>query len=221
MSDQDNFNHMQKLDQLFRIFMVYELHTHEPPWTWSGDFSVQTSAILDKFSTDSGVNDLQKTISRFVATAKINRSTPLNPKFIHRLLIEMDKLWLYHGEQLTQEQEQWVGDAMSSFLEKSLNQIETHRYVFVVMNPSSMVRLEYLLRCLGLMGSMRAFRHALPFSKGIRGEIVSCLRKGSLCWAKNQLKDLQRNQNAIVKFSFTLIADIELGLKYYHPIFDT
>lgn len=160
---------------------------------------------------------------RFVAVAQINRSTPIDPKFIHRLLVEVEKLWNQppNQEQITKELELWLAESMNGFVDKSLSQIRRHRDVFPALHPPSLHRLEFLLRCLGLIGSMKAFRQVCPFNKGVRGEVVGALRKGSVQWAQYYLRESQKVSNSMVCFTTTLIANIQLGLNYYHSIFDT
>lgn len=84
----------------------------------------------------------------------------------------------------------------------------------------SLIRLEFLLRCLGLLGSMRAFRAVCPFNKGVRGEVVNALRKGSIMWGQNVLRESQCLPNPLSNFVTTLTADIQLGQTYYHALFD-
>lgn len=153
---------------------------------------------------------------------RLNRSTPIDPKFVHRLLIDVDKLWNQPNQEvLSREMEQWLAEGMTGFVDKSLNQIRRHRDVFPALHPPSLIRLEFLLRCLGMLGNMKAFRQVCPFNKGVRGEIVGSLRKGSVQWAQHFLRESQRSQNPLVNFATTLIADLQLGITYYHPLFDS
>lgn len=135
--------------------------------------------------------------------------------------MDIDKLWNLNQEPLTRELEQWLAEAMNGFVDKSLNQIRRHRDIFPALHPPSLVRLEFLLRCMGVMGAMKAFRQVCPFNKGVRGEIVGALRKGSVQWAQFFLRESQRLQNSMVYFTTTLIANLQLGLTYYHSLFDT
>jgi BAI1-associated protein 3 len=203
------------------VFMVHELQTHEPSWTWSGDVAGPALTVLHQMAVQADLSELQCALAKFVASIKLNRRTALDPKYIHRLLIEVDRYWVQvNNEPLGHEAEQWLAEAMNGFVEKSLSQMRRHREIFPALHPPSLVRLEFLLRCLGLLGSMRAFRQVCPFSKGVRGEIVNSLRKGSVQWAQIQLRDSLRQQNPLVNFSTMLIADLQIGLTYYHSIFD-
>lgn len=157
----------------------------------------------------------------FVAVVKVNMISPLDPKQIHRMLNELDRLWNQpQSEPLSKELQLWLAEAMSTFVDKSLEQIRKHRDVFPALHPPSLNRLEFLLRCLGVLTTMKAFRQVCPFNKGVRGEIVAALRKGSMMWAENNLRESQKMPNAMVCFTSTMVANLRLGLSYYHSVFD-
>ena len=61
------------------------------------------------------------------------------------------------------------------------------RSLFGPARHSSSSKLDYLLRCLTLLDTMRAFRRCCPFHKEIRGEIVAAVRKGAAEWVANEL----------------------------------
>ncbi|XP_055846829.1 BAI1-associated protein 3 [Episyrphus balteatus] len=221
-SEEDNEIEISKIEKLQMVFMAHEVSTHEPTWTWTGELPGPALTILHQMAVQGDLVELHCALARFVAAVKLNRTTPIDPKFIHRLLIDVDKLWNQpNQEALTRELEQWLAEAMTSMVERSLNQIRRHRDIFPSLHPPSLIRLEFLLRCLGLLGSMKAFRQVCPFNKGVRGEIVGSLRKGSIQWGQMVLRDSQRSPNPLVNFTTTLIADIQLGLTYYHSLFDT
>lgn len=221
--DEDCHDHdIKKLERLQKVMMSHEIITHEPSWTWSGDLPGPSLQILHQMAVQNDLTDLHCALARFVATIQLNRCTPIDPKFIHRLLVELDRMWNAPNQtKVSREIEQWLAEAMTNFVEKSLCQIRQHRDIFPALHPPSLIRLEYLLRCLGLLGSMKAFRQVCPFSKGVRGEIVGALRKGSIQWAQFFLRETQRLYSSLIYFATTLIASIQLGLIYYHPLFDS
>ncbi|CAD7082875.1 unnamed protein product [Hermetia illucens] len=221
-SEEDNAAEISKIEKLHMVFMAHELSTHEPSWTWNGELPGPALTILHQMAVQGDLSDLQCVLARYVAAVRLNRSTPIDPKFVHRLLIDVDKLWNQPNQEvLSREMEQWLAEGMTGFVDKSLNQIRRHRDVFPALHPPSLIRLEFLLRCLGMLGNMKAFRQVCPFNKGVRGEIVGSLRKGSVQWAQHFLRESQRSQNPLVNFATTLIADLQLGITYYHPLFDS
>lgn len=221
-SEEDSSIEVQKLERLQTVFMNHEIAQHQPSWTWNGELPGPALTILHQSAVQADLNDLHCALARYVAGVRINRSKSLDPKFIHRLLVDVDRMWNQSNlSVITKDLDQWLADAMTGFVEKSLTQMKHHREIFPALHPPSLNRLEFLLRCLGLLGSMKAFRQVCPFSKGIRGEIVGALRKGSVQWAHQTLREAHRSSVPIVYFTSTLIADLQIGLTYYHALFDT
>lgn len=68
---------------------------------------------------------------------------------------------------------------------------------------------------------MKAFRQVCPFNKGVRGEIVGALRKGSDQWAQHYVRESMKVSNSMVCFATTLVANLQLGLNYFHSVFDS
>ncbi|XP_037939126.1 BAI1-associated protein 3 [Teleopsis dalmanni] len=220
-SEEDSEIEITKIEKLHAVFMQHEVSTYEPSWTWTGDLPGPALTILHQLAVQADLSDLHCAMARFVAAVKLNRTTPLDPKFVHRLLGDVEKHWNHpNQEALTRDLEQWLAEAMTGFVERSLNQIRRHRDIFPALNPPSLIRLEFLLRCLGLLGSMRAFRAVCPFNKGVRGEVVNALRKGSVMWGQNVLRESQCLPNPLANFVTTVTADIQLGQSYYHALFD-
>lgn len=220
-TEDDDTVKIQRYEQLQRVFMLHEVLKHEPTWTWPGELSGPALTIMNQMAMQDDISDLQTAVARFFAAAKLNESTPIDPKFIHRLLQQLDRFWVHSSSQLPHEIELQLAESMNEFVQKSLDQIRRHRDIFPSLHSPSLTRLEFLLRSLGFLGSMRAFRKVSPFSRGVRGEIVAHLRKGSVDWAQAQLREAQRTSNPIAHFITTLTADIQLGLTYYHSLFDT
>lgn len=211
-----------KLQRLNYAMLAHEVSTHEPSWTWSGDLPGPALTILHQMAIQNDLSELQCAIARFIAVVQLNRNSPMDPKFIHRTLQDLDRLWnLNQPNKLSREAEQWLADAFNNFIDKSLGQIRAHREVFPALHTPSLVRLEFLLKCLGVFGKFQAYKQVCPFSKGIRGEVVGALRKGSIQWADFFLRESQRLHSSLIFFVTTISANIQLGLDYYHPLFDT
>lgn len=220
-SEEDNFNEVKKLEKLQTVFMAHERDKHEPSWTWGGDLPGPALTILHQMAIQADLSDMHCALARYVAAVRLNQTSPMDPKFIHRLLSDVDRLWNQpNQEMLTREEEQWLACTIGRFIDKSLDQVRRHREIFPALHPPSLVRLEFLLRSMGLLSTMKAFRQVCPFNKGIRGEIVASLRRGSISWAQHALREAQRTNNCLVLFTSTLLSDLQLGLTYYHNIFD-
>lgn len=222
--DLTNYHDMQKMERVLRTIMSHELATHEPSWTWSGDLPAAALAILHQLQIQCDLTDLQYALTRFIAAVQLNRCTPIDSKFIHRLLLDVDRLWNLPNQNrhIPKDVVPWMAEALTFYVEKSKSQIRQHRDIFPALHPPSLIRMEYMLRCMGLLGTMKAFRTFCPFHKGIRGEMVSELRKGTVQWAHFFLRqETNRQYSTLLCFATTLIASLQLGLTYYHPLFDS
>lgn len=221
--DQANFHNMQRLERLMRVMMTHELATHEPSWTWSGDLPTTALSLLHQMQIQSDLSDLLSALTRFIAAIQLNRSTPIDPKYIHRLLVDIDRLWNMPSQnrKLSPDIEQWTAEMIGHYVEKSLSQIRKHRDIFPALHQPSLIRLEYMLRCMGLLSTMKAFRSFCPLSKGIRGEMVGALRRGTVQWAQFFLRETNRQYSTLIYFATTLISSLQLGLQYYQPLFDS
>lgn len=220
--DESSSDHdIWKLQRLHKVMMTHEILSHEPSWTWNGELPGPAVTILHQMSVQCDLSDLQCAIARFIAVTQLNRTTPIDPKFIHRLLLDLDRSWNQPNQnKLSREAEQWLAEAFNSFIEKSLRQIQAHRDIFPALHPPSLVRLEFLLKCLNIITKLQAYRQVCPFTKGVRGEVVGALRRGSIQWAEFFLRESQRVYHSLIYLVTTIIANIQLGLTYYQSLFD-
>lgn len=62
---------------------------------------------------------------------------------MHKLLSELDKVWC--ARTITKEEENWLAESFTMFLERSLNQIRKHRELYPALHPPSLVRYEISL----------------------------------------------------------------------------
>lgn len=93
-SEDDILVEIRKLERLHVVFMTHELQTHEPTWSWGGDIQGSALTILHQIAVQADLSELQCAMARFVAAVSLNNRTPLDPRFIHRLMIELDRFWV-------------------------------------------------------------------------------------------------------------------------------
>jgi BAI1-associated protein 3 len=86
-SEDDILVEIRKLERCYVVFMQHELLTHEPTWSWSGDIQGSALTILHQMAVQADLSELQCAMARFVAAISLNNRTPLDPKFIHRIML--------------------------------------------------------------------------------------------------------------------------------------
>ncbi|XP_013146719.1 PREDICTED: BAI1-associated protein 3 [Papilio polytes] len=96
-------------------------------------------------------------------------------------------------------------------------------YKLEARSQRSSYRLEYLLRCLNQLSQMKAFWRCCPFNKEIRSEIVGALRKGTAEWYEALCAQDTRSERGedLVNLITLVQIDLQQGLTYYHPLFET
>ncbi|XP_053994233.1 BAI1-associated protein 3 isoform X3 [Hylaeus volcanicus] len=223
-SEEDNWGELTQQERLYTIFLNHEMTKQGADFT--GELPQTALTILHQHAVQGDVTELQQALVRWVATS---RQPSCDPRILHRLLQELDNLWT--TDTLSRDEEQCLTDSFNEFLEITLKKVRQHRLLFPPLHRPSIAKLDYLLKCLGLLSNMKAFRTCCPFNKEIRGEIITALRNGTLDWYQDTRQqtmcyDKEPDQDADkVLQDFTnlvtaLLVDLEQGLTYYNSLFE-
>ncbi|EZA54548.1 BAI1-associated protein [Ooceraea biroi] len=224
-SEEDNWDELRQQERLYTVFLNHEMNKQGEDFI--GELPQTALTILHQHAIQGDVTELQQALIRWVASS---RHHAVDPRMLHRLLQELDNRW--HTETLSRDAEQCLADSFNNFLEVSLKRVRQHRVLYPPLYRPTISKLDYLLRCLGLLSNMKAFRTCCPFNKEIRGEIITALRKGTLDWYENTRQqtmchDQEPDQDADrVLQDFTnlvtaLLVDLEQGLLYYNSLFES
>ncbi|XP_015609061.1 BAI1-associated protein 3 isoform X2 [Cephus cinctus] len=223
-SEEDNWGELRQQERLHTVFLNHEMNRQGMDFT--GELPQTALTILHQHAVQGDVTELQQALIRWVATS---RQPAVDSKTLHRLLQDLDNLW--PTDTLSRDEEECLADSFNAFLEISLKQVRQHRILFPPLHRPAIAKLDYLLRCLGLLSNMKAFWKCCPFNKEIRGEIITALRKGTLEWYEDTRQqtmchDQEPDQDADrVLQDFTnlvtaLLVDLQQGLHYYNSLFE-
>ncbi|XP_017887694.1 BAI1-associated protein 3 isoform X2 [Ceratina calcarata] len=224
-SEEDNWGELRQQERLYTVFLHHEMNKQGEDFT--GELPQTALTILHQHAVQGDVTELQQTLVRWVTTS---RQPACDPKILHRLLQELDNVW--HTDTLSRDEGQCLADSFNEFLDIALRRVRQHRVLYPPLHRPSIAKLDYLLRCLGLLSNMKAFRACCPFNKEIRGEIITALRRGTLEWYEDTTQltmcyDKEPDQDADkVLQDFTnlvtaLLVDLEQGLTYYNSLFES
>ncbi|XP_046745944.1 BAI1-associated protein 3 isoform X1 [Diprion similis] len=223
-SEEDNWGELRQQERLYTIFLNHEMSKQGNEFT--GELPQTALTILHQHAVQGDVTELQQALIRWMATS---RQPGVDPRTLHRLLQDLDSLW--PTDTLSRDEEQCLADSFNVFLEMALNQVRQHRVLFPPLHRPAIGRLDYLLRCLGLLSNMKAFWKCCPFNKEIRGEIITALRKGTHDWYEETMNqtmyyDREPDQDAdkvlqdFTNLVTTLLVDLQQGLHYYNSLFE-
>ncbi|XP_034175454.1 BAI1 associated protein 3 isoform X2 [Osmia lignaria lignaria] len=224
-SEEDNWGELRQQKRLYTVFLNHEMNKQGEDFT--GELPQTALTILHQHAVQGDVTELQQALVKWVATS---RQPTCDPRILHRLLQELDNLW--HTDTLSRDEEQCLADSFNEFLEVTLKKVRQHRVLFPPLHRSSISKLDYLLKCLGLLSNMKAFRTCCPFNKEIRGEIITALRKGTLewyedtrqqtmCYDKEPDQDADKVLQDFTNLVTALLVDLEQGLTYYNSLFES
>ncbi|XP_076385473.1 BAI1 associated protein 3 isoform X7 [Megachile rotundata] len=224
-SEEDNWGELRQQKRLYTVFLNHEMNKQGEDFT--GELPQTALTILHQHAVQGDVTELQQALVKWVATS---RQPTCDPRILHRLLQELNNLW--HTDTLSRDEEQCLADSFNEFLEVTLKKVCQHRVLFPPLHRSSISKLDYLLKCLGLLSSMKAFRTCCPFNKEIRGEIITALRKGTLewyedtrqqtmCYDKEPDQDADKVLQDFTNLVTALLVDLEQGLTYYNSLFES
>ncbi|XP_064213370.1 BAI1-associated protein 3 isoform X2 [Tribolium castaneum] len=221
-SEEDNWTELIQHESLYATFVDYELKNwNRESWTWSGDLPGPALTILHQHAVQGDLTELQTAVARFVAACRVYLKHPLDPRWMLQLLTDIESAWMNFT--LTREEEMWLAEKFTAMQERWLQQLRHHRQLFPALHPPSLVRLEYVLRCLAYMSNMKAFWKCCPFNKEIRGEIVATLRKGTPEWfqsLKSSIMTSDEYDACFVDFCSEVYVHLQHGLSHYHPLFE-
>ncbi|XP_054287830.1 BAI1-associated protein 3-like [Macrosteles quadrilineatus] len=199
--------------------MQYKETPQHYSWQQCGALS-----ILHQHAIQGDITELQLAAVRWLAYSRTQPS--VDPRVLYKLLTSLENTWPM--EVLSREEEEWLADSFNIFLDYSLQLIRKHRILFPPHHRPSMSRLEHLLRCLGLLSSMKAYWKVCPFNKEVRGEIMQSLKKGTQEWYEEQHKGMANMRAdpdtrilALVKLITAFIVDLQKGTDYYNGLFES
>ncbi|CAK1586198.1 unnamed protein product [Parnassius mnemosyne] len=245
--DDDNWQQVRQHERLFGVLLAHEVETNIlnnaqdrkegescASGSWEGDLCGAAQTLLHQHAVQGDLSTLQAAIARFAAACRLNSDAPLDPKYMYKLLTELERTWIAHetltgggsgdsGAGASRDEERWLADCFGEFVERALHQLRLHRDLYPVLHNLSLNQLEFLLRCLNQLAQMKAFWRCCPFSKEIRSEVVGALRKGTAEWYEAlcaQDTKSERGEDLVNLITLVQI-DLQQGLTYYHPLFET
>ncbi|GAB6032871.1 hypothetical protein CHUAL_012069 [Chamberlinius hualienensis] len=214
-------------EKMLLNFIEYEIiRQGDDAYRWRGKLPVEAEVILHQHAIQNDLTELQQAISRWRAFSQKHREKSFDYSVLHRLLQKLNQAW--SNDHLTPEEEQTLTDSFTDFVEFSFSLLTKHREVFPPINKAAIYKLEFLLKCLGLMSDMQAFWRCCPFHKEIHLEIINCIKKGNIDWydklysqSRPQLKNEDSNIRGLIELVNLINFDLQKCLKYYNKLYES
>ncbi|KAK6476204.1 BAI1-associated protein 3-like isoform X1 [Huso huso] len=150
------------------------------PYSWSGDLSKPAWTVLSHHAVQTDLSPLQQAVIRWQSYSKHHQVQSMDYSFLLELLRSIEDKW--DPAALHRELEQSLAESFSVFTEYCLVLLKRMREVFPVTSTSAITRFDFLLRCLGQIHSMQAFKRVCPFRNELHVEITAVVKRSTLEW---------------------------------------
>ncbi|RXM32384.1 BAI1-associated protein 3 [Acipenser ruthenus] len=175
------------------------------PYSWSGDLSKPAWTVLSHHAVQTDLSPLQQAIIRWQSYSKHHQVQSMDYSFLLELLRSIEDKW--DPAALHRELEQSLAESFSVFTEYCLVLLKRMREVFPVTSTSAITRFDFLLRCLGQIHSMQAFKRVCPFRNELHVEITAVV------------KSLEAQLRILVQVVDAVHVDVHRSQNVYNKLF--
>ncbi|GFR18013.1 BAI1-associated protein 3, partial [Trichonephila clavata] len=228
--EDDNWKEVVEHQELFWVFIQYELKQHfGPSYEWAGDLPQPALTILHQHAIQGDITELQQTLCRWIMYSKQLMEVPLDYALLYQLLDDLSRAWGDLENPLSRDEEAALAESFNIFLDFCLKIIQKHRDLFPPGNDFTQHKLTHLLKCLSTLHGQKAFRWCCPFRHDLHVEITSSLKKGTLDWFNAQVanaeaqlkKDSKWTLKSLIDLINILNNDVYKGHMYYNEEFES
>ncbi|MGH0146839.1 UNVERIFIED_CONTAM: hypothetical protein FKN15_034849 [Acipenser sinensis] len=194
------------------------------PYSWSGDLSKPAWTVLSHHAVQTDLSPLQQAIIQWQSYSKHHQVQSMDYSFLLELLRSIEDKW--DPAALHRELEQSLAESFSVFTEYCLALLKRMREVFPVTSTSAITRFDFLLRCLGQIHSMQAFKSVCPFRNELHVEITAVVKRSTLEWYeatvssfKPEDSTLEAQLRILVQVVDAVHVDVHRSQNVYNKLF--
>ncbi|XP_029433484.1 BAI1-associated protein 3 isoform X2 [Rhinatrema bivittatum] len=193
-------------------------------YSWKGELSKPAVTVLSHHGVQTDLSALQLSVVRWRACSKHHQTQGMDYSYLLELLRRIEDQW--DPDMCQREQEQSLAESFNLFTEYCLSLLKRLRDIFPVHNATAVSRLEFMLRCLSEIHTMKTFKMVCPFHNELHLEIAAVLKKGTLEWYEtiySQQKPREKNEldrlRCLVRLADDVHEDIQRSHNVYNKLF--
>uniref|UniRef100_A0A3Q4BII3 Uncharacterized protein n=1 Tax=Mola mola TaxID=94237 RepID=A0A3Q4BII3_MOLML len=202
--------------KLLRQMLDYEhAHIKREPYNWNGQVCPAAWTVLTHHAVQTDLSPIQQAISRWQCYSSHHQTQRVCYSLLLRLLRTIDAEWdpaAVRGDLLS--------DSFRLYTEHCLCLMKNMRQVFPCTSAAAITRYELMLRGIGYMQNMRAFKTVCPLRNELHLDITTAVKS-----LEEQLKklvqvvdcvcaDVQRAQNTYNKLFYSTVKVDFLSISY-------
>ncbi|XP_054615348.1 BAI1-associated protein 3 isoform X2 [Dunckerocampus dactyliophorus] len=199
-------------------------HVKREPYNWNGQVSPPAWTVLTHHAVQTDLTRLQQAIIRWQCYSGHHRTQRVCYSLLLRLLRAIDAEW--DPPSVRGDLERQLSDSFRLYTEHCLCLMKNMRQVFPCTSAAAVTRYELMLRGIGYMQNMRAFKTVCPLRNELHLDITSAVKKGTSEWyeslvAQHKPEDgsLEEQLKKLVLVVDAVCTDVQRAQNIYNKLF--
>ncbi|XP_056434433.1 BAI1-associated protein 3 [Gadus chalcogrammus] len=180
---------------LTQILEYEHANVKREPYNWNGLVSPPAWTLLTHHAVQTDLSPLQQAIIRWQCYSSHHRGQRLCYSLLLRLLRAIDADW--DPPAVRGDLERQLSDSFRLYTEHCLCLMKNMRQVFPCTSPAAITRFELMLRGVGYMQSMQAFKTVCPLRNELHMDITTVVKKGTAEWYENIISQYKPEEGSL------------------------
>ncbi|KAG8006840.1 BAI1-associated protein 3 [Nibea albiflora] len=201
---------------LSQIVEYEHAHVKREPYNWNGQVCPPAWTVLTHHAVQTDLSPLQQAIVRWQCYSSHHRTQRVCYSLLLRLLRTIDAEW--DPVTVRGDLERQLSDSFRLYTEHCLCLMKNMRQIFPCTSAAAITRYELMLRGIGYMQNMRAFKTVCPLRNELHLDITTAVKKGSAEWYESLIARYKPEEGDIVHHPLTMQTLEEQLKKLVHVI---
>ncbi|XP_029014879.1 BAI1-associated protein 3 isoform X2 [Betta splendens] len=209
---------------LSQIVEYEHAHVKREPYNWNGQVCPAAWTVLTHHAVQTDLSPLQQAIIRWQCYSSHHRAQRVCYSLLLRLLRTIDAEW--DPPAVRGDLERQLSDSFRLYTEHCLSLMKNMRQVFPCTSAAAITRYELMLRGVGYMQNMRAFKTVCPLRNELHLDITTAVKKGTAEWYESLIArykpeegTLEEQLKKLVVVVDAVCADVQRGQNIYNKLF--
>ncbi|XP_039902742.1 BAI1-associated protein 3 [Simochromis diagramma] len=209
---------------LSQIVEYEHAHVKREPYNWNGQVSPPAWTVLTHHAVQTDLSPLQQAIIRWQCYSSHHRTQRVCYSLLLRLLRTIDAEW--DPPAVRGDLERQLSDSFRLYTEHCLCLMKNMRQVFPCTSAAAITRYELMLRGIGYMQNMRAFKTVCPLRNDLHLDITTAIKKGTAEWYESLIArykpeegTLEEQLKKLVQVIDAACADVQRAQNIYNKLF--
>ncbi|KAK5855875.1 hypothetical protein PBY51_007512 [Eleginops maclovinus] len=211
---------------LSQIVEYEHAHVKREPYNWNGQVCPPAWTVLTHHAVQTDLSPLQQAIIRWQCYSSHHRTQRVCYSLLLRLLRTIDAEW--DPVAVRGDLERQLSDSFRLYTEHCLCLMKNMRQVFPCTSAAAITRYELMLRGIGYMQNMQAFKTVCPLRNDLQLDITTAAKKGAAEWyesliARYKPEDgtLEEQLKKLVQVVDAACADVQRSQNIYNKLFSS